>query len=316
MNSNTQHQPMFPQPEAPVRSMTGFAQVRRSTSQGELTVSFRSVNHRGLDLHFHLQADLLIFENAIRAAVKQRVARGHLEVRGGLQRAEQGQSAFNRAAVERYVAAFRQAAAELGLHQDPDLNVAFGRPEVWQDGTEAERATAALDGALEPEVMAVVEECLAAFNAQREREGAALCEELMRQAAGIEQGAGEIAAIRKSAIPLFQERLRERVRELLGQSSISEARLVEEAAMLADRSDIQEELARLAIHTGELKAMFGKGGEMGKRVDFLLQEMNRETNTILSKTSGIGETGLTITNRALAIKAHVEKIREQALNIE
>jgi uncharacterized protein (TIGR00255 family) len=97
---------------------------------------------------------------------------------------------------------------------------------------------------------------------------------------------------------------------------MTESRLVEEAALLADRSDVQEEITRLQVHTAELRRIVEAGGEVGKRIDFLLQEMNRETNTVLSKTSGIGDLGLKITNLGIAIKAHIEKTREQALNLE
>ncbi len=123
-------------------------------------------------------------------------------------------------------------------------------------------------------------------------------------------------AIRTEALPQFQKRLAERLAELLDGTGIDARRLAEEAAILTDRSDIEEELARLDIHTGQLFEMLNNGGEVGKRLDFLLQEMNRETNTVLSKTSGIGEAGLTMTNLALATKANIEKIREQALNLE
>ena len=132
----------------------------------------------------------------------------------------------------------------------------------------------------------------------------------------MEQQAAQIAAIRSEAVTQFQNRLRERLATLLGDSGISESRLIEEAALLADRSDIQEELTRLSVHAGELRRLLEEGGEVGKRLDFLLQEMNREANTALSKTSGIGETGLTITSLALAIKANIERMREQALNLE
>jgi uncharacterized protein (TIGR00255 family) len=123
-------------------------------------------------------------------------------------------------------------------------------------------------------------------------------------------------AIRAGAAEEMQKRLLERLQPLLGSNAIDPRRLVEEAAILTDRSDVQEELARLEIHTEQLLQMLAAGGELGKKVDFLLQEMNRETNTILSKTSGLGETGLTMTDLGLAAKAHIEKIREQALNIE
>jgi uncharacterized protein (TIGR00255 family) len=110
--------------------------------------------------------------------------------------------------------------------------------------------------------------------------------------------------------------LQERLSELLRGNAIEPQRLAQEAAVLADRSDIAEELTRLRTHTGHLETILGDGGEVGKRLDFLLQEMNREANTILSKTGGLGDLGLTITDLALSAKSEIDKIREQSLNLE
>jgi uncharacterized protein (TIGR00255 family) len=123
-------------------------------------------------------------------------------------------------------------------------------------------------------------------------------------------------SLRANAQQIFQNRLADRLKDLLKGVQVDPQRLAQEAALLADRSDIGEELARLRIHSGQLAVLLDAGGETGKKVDFLLQEMNRETNTILSKTSGAGEIGLKITELALAAKAAIEKIREQSLNLE
>jgi uncharacterized protein (TIGR00255 family) len=128
--------------------------------------------------------------------------------------------------------------------------------------------------------------------------------------------AAQMEALREGAAGQFQKRLQERLQELLKGAQIDPQRLAQEAAILADRSDISEELARLKIHSGQLAALLEAGGETGKKLDFLLQEMNRESNTILSKTSGAGEAGLKITELALAAKTAIEKIREQSLNLE
>ena len=122
--------------------------------------------------------------------------------------------------------------------------------------------------------------------------------------------------IRAGAVPAFQKRLREKLGELLNGSAVDPQRIVQEAAVLADRSDIAEELMRLRTHAGQLQAMLDSAGEVGKRLDFLLQEMNRESNTVLSKTGGLGDLGLTITDLALAAKSEIDKIREQSLNLE
>jgi uncharacterized protein (TIGR00255 family) len=293
--------------------MTGFAEVRRQTGSGQLIISLRSVNHRGLDLHFHLNAEFAPFENAMRASLKQRVARGHIEIRLSLTRDTETQAGnYNYEALARYIAAFRRAALDFQLASDPDLNVLLSLPGVLDPSREAGR----LDETFEGELVAALEDCIGSLNAHREREGAALLAGLEPEIAGIESRTKHISGLREQAIPYFLQRLRERLTELLAGSAIPENRLVEEAALLADRSDVQEELTRLSVHTEELRRILAKGGEVGKRLDFLLQEMNRETNTILSKSSGAGEPGLEITNAALGIKANVERIREQALNLE
>lgn len=296
----------------PIRSMTGFALVRRGTRAGELTISLKTVNHRGLDLHFHA-GELARFENAMRAVLKQSVARGHVEARLTLTRNGAGETArFNRDLLARYLALFRAAREEFGVASEPDLNAILALPGVLDSANAAEP----MEECFEAEVVEALRECARELNAYREREGALLAAELQQEVQSIAQRTREIAAIRAQALHSFHARLRERLKDLLAESAISEARLAEEAALLADRSDVQEELTRLEVHTQEAARILGAGGEAGKRLDFLLQEMNRETNTILSKTSGAGELGLTITNLALAVKANIERIREQALNLE
>ena len=139
---------------------------------------------------------------------------------------------------------------------------------------------------------------------------------LLRHNTNIRTIGVELLDIRARAIPLFQSRLTERLRELLRGNTVDPQRLAQEIAMLVDRSDISEEISRLRIHSDQLTELLTSGGEIGKRLDFLLQEMNRETNTVLSKTTGIGELGLRITEIALSAKAEIEKIREQSLNLE
>lgn len=296
----------------PVRSMTGFARVREQTSVGELTVSLRTVNHRSLDFHFHQNGEFLIFENAVRGLLKQRIRRGHVEVRISLSGANGAAKVeYNREVVARYVSAFRQAAADFGITGAPDLNAAFRLPGAF--GT---------DGAIEPgenyeqELLRAVARCADELNAFRAREGAELVALFEKEARAIKEQAGKMRAIRNSAGPQMQQRLLERLQALASEITIEPRRLAEEVAFLVDRSDVDEELSRLEIHGEQLLEMLRNGGEAGKKIDFILQEMNRETNTILSKTSGIGETGLAMSDLALETKANIERIREQALNIE
>ncbi len=298
---------------APVRSMTGYARVRRATPLGELTVSLRGVNHRGLDLHFHQSSEFAPFENATRALLKSRISRGHVEVRCSLTRNQESDATgVNRGLLARYIAAYRAAAREFGVTTEPDLNMALRLPGVF----DAEAAADGLDASFEADVAAAFDACSTEYNATRQKEGALLAEQMLEETGEILSQTAQMREIRKTATSYFHQRLEERLKELLANSGVDPRRLAEEAAILADRSDIQEELTRLAIHARELETILRAGGEVGKRLDFLLQEMNRETNTILSKTSGLGDQGLTITNLALATKANIEKIREQALNLE
>ena len=299
--------------EQPIRSMTGYAQVRRPAAAGEISCSLRTVNHRGLDLHFYMPNDLAPFENAMRTLIKQHVGRGHVDVRAGLARRNTNEAAaYDSAAVGRYVAAFRQAREEFAVDGQPDLNVILSLPGVFT----AAIAAPDLDSGFESELLSTVEECLTGLNASREREGAALARDVAAILEEVEAAVKAIAGLREKALPFFQARLRERLAELLAGSAIPEARIIEEAALLADKSDIQEELTRLTVHTQELRRILAAGGEIGKRIDFLIQELNRETNTALAKSSGAGEPGLEITNLALSIKANIERMREQALNFE
>jgi uncharacterized protein (TIGR00255 family) len=296
-----------------VRSMTGFARVRRATPQGELTVSLKSVNHRGLDLHFHMPPELDALENDIRTAVKNGMARGHVQIHVSLMRAPGFEKApVNWGVLDAYMTAFREAAARYDVEATPDLNAALAFPGVLS-GDVAEGET---DEELAREVLAAVAEAIAVLNQFREREGAVTAREMRQRCESIEVLVKRMEEIRAGAVPAFQKRLRDKLADLLHGVSVDPQRLAQEAALLADRSDIAEELIRLRTHAGQVDSILAGKGEVGKRLDFLLQEMNRESNTVLSKTGGLGDLGLTITELALAAKSEIDKIREQSLNLE
>lgn len=305
-------------PDAPaaaagaVRSMTGFARTRRRTEDCEIVLSVKSVNHRALDIHFHCPNELDPVENEMRAIIRRKLIRGHIEIRISIQRAvDSAQIGLNRPLLEAYLAAFREAALEHGIEGGPDLNAAFRVPGMLGEAAEQDLSADLRNGVLEG-----LSEALDLLNAAREREASEIIHSLLKHNDAIRAVAAELSDIRSRAIPLFQARLTERLRELLRGNSVDPQRLAQEVAMLVDRSDVSEEIQRLQIHSDQLGMLLTGGGEIGKRMDFLLQEMNRETNTILSKTNGIGETGLRITEVALGAKAEIEKIREQSLNLE
>ena len=291
--------------------MTGFARVRRAIEHGEIVVSLKSVNHRALDLHFHLPSELDPLENEIRGVIKKGVARGHMQVNVSLNRQSTGAASLNRELFDLYLQAFREAAERYQLQGQPDLNAALRIPGMLTAGGEAELSESVAKAVLE-----TVEEAVMVLNVFRSREGAATAEEMRGRCRSIQDLVCRIETIRGGAVQAFQKRLRERLDELLRGAQIDPQRLAQEAAILADKSDISEELVRLRTHAAHLDTMLAGEGEIGKRLDFLLQEMNRESNTILSKTGGLGDLGLTITDLALAAKSEIDKIREQSLNLE
>ena len=295
-----------------VRSMTGFARIRKSAETGEVVVSVKSVNHRGLDLHFHLPPEFEPFEHDLRSVVKSRATRGHVQIHVSFTRA-QGASgpAVNWPLLDAYLAAFRQASDEYGLTGNPDLNTALTLPGVIRDAADSEAAED-----LKALLLAAFEEGMDSLNVFREREGGQIAADLQARAREVGGMAARMEEIRGRAIPAFQARLTERLDQLLQNVPLEPQRLAQEAAILVERSDIGEELARLKIHAVEVEKILAEGGEVGKKLDFLLQEMNRETNTILSKTNGLGEVGMGITGLGLAAKGEIDKIREQSLNLE
>jgi uncharacterized protein (TIGR00255 family) len=296
-----------------VRSMTGFARVRKVIPPGEIIFSLKSVNHRGLDLHFHLPHELDPLENDIRNAIRAGVARGHVQIHVSFTRVSSEVTApLNRNLMAAYIAAFREAAALHGVGGAmPDLNSALRLPGMIGAGDEEE-----LSEEVKKAILAAAAEAVVTLNRVREKEGAATAQELRQRCESISGLVVRMDEIRAGAVPAFQKRLREKLADLLNGAAIEPQRLAQEAALLADRSDIAEELMRLRTHAGQLQSMLDGAGEVGKRLDFLLQEMNRESNTILSKTGGLGDLGLTITDLALAAKSEIDKIREQSLNLE
>jgi uncharacterized protein (TIGR00255 family) len=222
---------------------------------------------------------------------------------------EQG-FAVNRQRVGGYVEAFRRLAQDLGINGEPDLNAALKLP-----GAMDASSAVADDGELQAAVLATVSDILRRLNEMRAEEGRGMERELRDRLSRLEVGAGEVERLRGGMLQAHLERLRARIQELVGTQAEPE-RILQEAALLAERSDIQEEVVRLNTHIQHFRGLLETGGEVGKRLDFLLQEMNREANTLLSKTTGVAGEALRITQLGLAMKAEIEKSREQVQNIE
>jgi uncharacterized protein (TIGR00255 family) len=288
--------------------MTGFAQVKAHADEGiAFTLSLKSVNHRFLDPQLRLPVDMEELEMKMRRILKERLARGHVEVTLNVERRPGEGFEFSRELVAGYVAAFRKAAAEFGTTGEPDLNAVFRLPGALG-------ATTPLDGDFESAVLAALEQAIQRLNAMREQEGRGMVAELRRRLDLLEKATGEVSNHRAAVTRACMEKVRTRMQELL--ENADQDRILQEAAILAERSDVQEEIARLHTHIDHFRQLLDHGGEVGKKLDFLLQELNREANTLLSKTSGVAGEGLHITELGLQMKSEIEKCREQVQNLE
>src|ERR1035437_4287215 len=295
-----------------VRSMTGYAQARRQGAWGEITATVKSVNHRALDLHTYLPLEFESLDPALRQVVRKSISRGHVELRLSYRPADNmAGPALNRALFDSYLRALKQASDISGVGADPNPNLALRIP-----GMLAQNDVVALPAEVEAEAVKASEEALAALNSFRTREGAETAAAMLAHNELVRQNAEAIRAQRGEVSEAIRTRLDERISKLFNGMPLDPQRLAQEVAYLVDRSDISEEVDRLNAHVRELDQLLGNGGELGKKLDFLLQEMNREINTTLSKTSGAGEPGMRITTLGLEIKTNIERIREQALNLE
>ncbi len=291
--------------------MTGFARARKASGDCEAVAMVKTVNHRGLDIHFRMPPALDPFETALRGAVKRHLSRGHVQVQMSHSAGSATAPAeVNQPLLEAYLRAFHRISAIHGLHSEPDLNVTLQMPGMFTpEDAEPEPDTERL-------LVETLEEALQRLNEFREREGAEIAAEMRGRNATVLHCARQMEEFRSRAVPEFQARLATRLGELLRGLELDPQRLAQEVAYLVDRTDISEELTRLKVHAVQLDDLLVEGGEVGKKIDFMLQEMHRETNTVLSKSTGVGETGLEITELALNAKAEIEKIREQGLNLE
>lgn len=312
---------------APIYSMTGYASGQGTTDDSvSFSLTFKGVNHRFLDLNLRLPSDTDAVEIALRRMLKERVRRGHIDVTLVLDRRSRDSSQaiqLNRELLAAHIALFREAAAAHGIDAEPSLHEVMRMPGVITSETGS--ADAGRASALEGSVLAIAPALLEQFNAVRAQEGAALGAELRDSMLRLRTLAREATELRSGAREAHMTRLRTRLNELLAaanngsesQQPVPDQRLLAEAALLAERSDVEEELVRLRAHVDSFLDMLAAGGELGKRLDFLLQELNREANTLLSKTTGGDPSlGLRLTAVGLEIKTEIERAREQVQNLE
>lgn len=297
-------------------SMTGYAQARAEYDGWMLRVSVRSVNHRYLDVRLRLPEGLEVFEPRIRRTLRDRIRRGHVDVNVYVEPTSAAAVQVNRALAQAYLQAAEELRRQIGTRSELDVLSVLRLPGVIANSVpngslseeEQEKLGARMTGCLE--------EALEKLDEMRRSEGRHLAEEMRARLAEINGRTEKIERFAEEIRPAHTRRLEARLKELLGGAGLDPARLAQEAAILAERGDITEELTRLRSHVAQFGRLLDGAGELGKKLDFLLQEMQREANTMLSKTPGVETEGLRITDLALEIKGEIEKLREQVQNVE
>ncbi len=292
-----------------MKSMTGFGRGAFSGEAFGVTVEIKTVNNRYLDVHLRLGQELSAIEMIVRKRVSARLSRGRVDLNINFDRTGAATYEVNRPLIAGYVSALREIKQELGLAGEIDVNSLARVPGALSAARDS------FDEQNMPGVESALDQALDSLEQMRESEGAALAAEMRVRIAKIEAEVPIIEAAAAGLADAYRQRLQKRVTELIARGGqaieLDAGRLAQEVAYLADRSDISEELARLRSHLEQFRSSIDADGEVGKRLDFLLQELNREANTVLSKSTEIA-----IKDSALAIKAEVEKLREQVQNVE
>lgn len=298
-----------------INSMTGFGSARVESEDLAVSIEVKSVNHRYLDVHMKLPPEHQSFEALLRQRISSRFKRGRVDVFVRIDvRAERVRLEVNQPMVAAYAETMRALKAALSLEGNVTVDMISRIPGlVTVSGSdlttdELQRIEAALKQAADAALNKLAE--------MRAAEGHTLTTDMRQRLAVIRSHRETILSGANGFVDYYRQQLLARVQEIAPQISLDSARLETEALMYAERSDIAEETTRLGSHLQQFDALLGSGEEAGKKMDFLLQEMNRETTTILSKTSGLGETGSTLGKAAIEIKMEIEKLREQVQNIE
>ncbi len=291
-----------------IRSMTGFGRATKTLNNMEITVELRSVNSRGLDCTVKMPRMYAFAESVVLKRVKESVARAKLDVYINIKILEQAdlKISVDRSVIEGYLSALNGIAEQYGVRNDISVMALSRMPDVFvvEKAEEDEEQ-------ITNDILAVLSEALEKYNQMRTVEGQALEDDLRTRAKTILSTLEQVEERSIITLEEYRQRLTRKMLEVLENTNIDEARILQEAAIFADRVAIDEETVRLRSHLAQLETMLDNGGAFERKLDFLLQEMNRETNTIGSKCND-----LEVTKNVVAIKAELEKIREQAQNIE
>jgi uncharacterized protein (TIGR00255 family) len=292
-----------------MKSMTGFGRGSAAGDAFSVTVELKSVNNRFLDVALKLNGELQPLEAVIKHTITDRLSRGRVDVNLQYDRTTEIKYELNRAMISGFLSAMKEMQQEFDLSGEPDLNVVARLPNVLAPKKDE----------IDPMFIVGVENALLAalddLEQMREKEGSMLKTELESRLNEIEKRLPAIVSESATVGAEYQERLSKRITEMLAKSEtqidLDQARLAQEIAYIADRSDISEEIARLTTHIEHFRQIMREEKEVGKRLDFLTQELNREANTITSKTNN-----MIVKENALQIKSEIEKIREQIQNVE
>ena len=291
-----------------IKSMTGYGRAVESVNGREFTVELRSVNNRYLDCSVRLPRILSFAEDAVKQAVKQSVSRGKVDVfisvhtEGG----EETQVSLNATVLEGYLTAMRRMVTEFGVADDISVSTLSRLPEVFSiEKPEVDEEQLLAD------MMGVVTKALEGYDAMRTTEGQALDRDLRSRGQTILELVAQVEQGNAQTVVDYRARLEAKLQEVLANTAIDESRILTEAAIFADKVAVDEETVRLRSHLEQMNTMLTGGGAVGRKLDFLLQEMNREANTIVSKC-----TDVKLARIVVDIKAELEKIREQTQNIE
>ena len=292
-----------------MKSMTGFGRGSATGENFSVAVDLKTVNNRFLDVHLRMGSELSAIEPVIKRRITERLSRGRVDANLTFERTGEVLYELNRPLIAGFISAMRAMQQEFNIQGEPDLNVLARLPGAMQPVRDG------IDDEMVRGIERAVEEALDELERMREREGQSLVAEMLGRLVEIERHIPVIEAAAEGLVEAYRARLQKRIGELLARDGqaieVDQGRLAQELAYLADRSDITEELTRLRSHLSQFREAIVSGGEVGKRLDFLLQELNREANTVLSKS-----TDMAIKESALAIKAEVEKLREQVQNVE
>ena len=291
-----------------IKSMTGYGRAEETVEGCTITVELRSVNNRYLDCNVRIPRLYLFAEEAIQSRVQGPISRGKVDVFVTLDHtgAEKVQVSVNRAAADGYYTALKELAGAYGLADDISVSLLSRFPDVLL----AEKAEEDVEQTAK-DICSVLDRALADFDQMRSREGERLKADISARAAAIEEKVALVEERSPQTVAEYREKLEARMNEVLANTQLDPARILTEAAIFADKVAVDEETVRLRSHIDQLRSMLDKGGATGRKLDFLIQEFNREANTIGSKCSD-----LEISRLVVDIKADIEKIREQVQNIE